>query len=288
MVTPSSAAVGPEFTPPADKASVDKTPVIELRQVTKIFPAERGSAPVEAVSPIDLVIDDEDGGEFVAFLGPSGCGKSTLLNILSGLIPATSGEVRLFGKPVDGASGQSVTVPQSYTCFPWLTVQGNVEFGLGIQNKPPAERRATATEYLTKVGLADRAHAYPRQLSGGMQQRVAIARTLAMRPPIVLMDEPFGALDAQTRAEMQQMLLRLWEAERNTIVFVTHDISEALLLADRIIVFGGPPARILRDLRVPFARPRYADLVFEPAFVNITKTLLQSLQRPAAAANPGA
>ena len=276
MVTPSS-------TVPAVPL-VDAPPVIEFRKVSRDFIGDRG-AILQAVAPLDLAIPDREEGEFIAFLGPSGCGKSTLLNILSGLIPPTTGEVRVFGKPLSGASGLSVTVPQSYTCFPWLTVLGNVEFGLGIQNKPAAECRATAMEYLAKVGLADRANAYPRQLSGGMQQRVAIARTLAMRPPIVLMDEPFGALDSQTRAEMQQMLLRLWEAERNTIVFVTHDISEALLLADRIIVFGGPPARIIRDLQVPFARPRYADLVFEPAFVNITKTLLQSLQRPGAAAD---
>jgi NitT/TauT family transport system ATP-binding protein len=172
-----------------------------------------------------------------------------------------------------------VTVPQAYTCFPWLTALGNVEFGLGIQGKGGAERRKVATEYLGKVGLGDRLGAYPKQLSGGMQQRVAIARTLAMKPKVVLMDEPFGALDAQTRGEMQQMLLRLWAEEKNLILFITHDITEALLLADRVIVFSPRPARVLHDVRLPFPRPRPPSLVYDKSFIELSQALLDLLKQ---------
>ncbi|PYQ55947.1 MAG: hypothetical protein DMF53_27045 [Acidobacteria bacterium] len=155
----------------------------------------------------------------------------------------------------------------------------NVEFGLRLQGKPRKEREDTAREYLSKVDLADFADAYPDELSGGMQQRVAIARTLAMRRPIVLMDEPFGALDAQTRADMQQMLIQLWEEEKNTIIFVTHDITEALLLADRVIVFSPRPARILRDMTVPFGPERPPGIVHKPEFVQCAEMLRQLLQK---------
>jgi NitT/TauT family transport system ATP-binding protein len=153
-----------------------------------------------------------------------------------------------------------------------------VEFGLSIQGKPGDERREIAMEYLKKVGLGDRASARPKELSGGMQQRVAIARTLAMKLPIVLMDEPFGALDAQTRSEMQQMLLDLWAEEKNLIVFITHDITEALLLADRIVVLSPRPATVIKDIRVPFPRPRAASLVREEAFMDLSQALLELLK----------
>jgi NitT/TauT family transport system ATP-binding protein len=252
-------------------------PVIELRGVSKEFPSDRGERLL-AVSPIDLVIPDEEKGEFIAVLGPSGCGKSTLLNMISGLIRPTTGSIFLFGKELRGDSHQSVMVPQKYTCFPWRSVLGNVELGLEIQGIPEQKRKKIACEYLDRVGLADRAKAYPHQLSGGMQQRVAIARTLALKPKVVLMDEPFGALDAQTREEMQQMLLTLWEAEQNTILFITHDIGEALLLADRVLVFSPRPAKIIEDFRVPFERPRLPGLVFEPRFVHARQQLGQYLR----------
>ena len=170
-----------------------------------------------------------------------------------------------------GPNPNSVTVPQTYTCFPWLSVVQNVEFGLSVQGKSPEEQRAIAATYLEKVGLGDRQSAYPRHLSGGMQQRVAIARTLAMKPPIVLMDEPFGALDAQTRTEMQRMLAGLWAEAKNLIIFITHDITEALLLANRILVFSPRPAQIIHDLHVPFPRPREASLVFDEQFINLSQ-----------------
>jgi len=197
----------------------------------------KGEEPLLALKDIHFTIPDEENGEFVALIGPSGSGKSTILNIISGLLQPTTGSASLMGKPISGATEQAVTVQQAYTCFPWRTVLGNVEFGLELQGVPDSQRRQIALEYLQKVGLADRANAYPRELSGGMQQRTAIARALALKRPILLMDEPFGALDAQTRAGMQQELLQLWATEKNTIFFVTHDISEAVLLADRILVF---------------------------------------------------
>ena len=255
-----------------------KPPIIELENVGKWFNPPRGDRLV-AIENINLSIPDEEDGEFVVLLGPSGCGKSTILSMLSGMYAADTGEVRLFGKPVKYPEPSAVTVPQSYTCFPWLTVLGNVEFGLDVMGVPAAKRRKIAAEYLERVGLSDRLNASPRQLSGGMQQRVAIARTLAMRPPVVLMDEPFGALDAQTRTEMQEMLTALWAREKNLILFITHDITEALLLADRIVVLSPRPARIIHDMRVPLARPRLPAMVYDPKFVALSQALLDLLKK---------
>jgi NitT/TauT family transport system ATP-binding protein len=258
----------------------DKPPIVELRHVSKRFVDSHNGKRVTALENLSLVVDAEHKGQFVVLLGPSGCGKSTVLNLISGLLEADDGEVRVFGQVVTGPSPHSATVPQAYTCFPWLTTLANAEFGLAVQGKSKAERRRIATEYLVKVGLGKRLDAFPSQLSGGMQQRVAIARTLAIKPPILLMDEPFGALDAQTRADMQQMLLDLWVEEENTIVFVTHDIAEALLLADRIVVFSASPARILWDLPVTFARPRSALLARDEEFINLSGRLLGLLKAP--------
>jgi NitT/TauT family transport system ATP-binding protein len=245
----------------------------------------------------NLTIPAAHAGKCVVFLGPSGCGKTTLLKIISGVLTPEQGEVYVLGAQVQGPGSNSATVPQGYTCFPWLTVLGNVEFGLAIQGKSKAERRRVAVEYLNKVRLNEWLPARPAQLSNGMQQRVAIARTLALRRPVVLMDEPFGALDAQTRAEMQQLVLELWAEERNLILFVTHDITEALLLGDRVITFSPRPARILEDLEVPFCRPRLPFLEQEPEFLRLYAALRQLLanpterkivmERPAAPARPG-
>jgi NitT/TauT family transport system ATP-binding protein len=253
-------------------------PIIELIGVSKHFPGRNGAEPITAVQDVSFSVPDVPEGEFVALLGPSGCGKSTLLNIIGGTYAPDAGTVKIRGETLTTDNAYAATVPQSYTCFPWLTVLGNAEFGLSLAKTSPEERRQTATKYLEEVGLSDRANAYPRELSGGMQQRVAIARTLAVKPPIVLMDEPFGALDAQTRSDMQQMLLRLWQNENNAVIFVTHDITEALLLADRVLVFSPRPARVIHDLRVPFGRPRSSGLCFEQEFVRITQTLLDLLR----------
>lgn len=257
----------------------EKPNIVELKNVSKWFPSQDGNQRVVAIEDVNLTIPDEEAGEFVVLLGPSGCGKSTILNLIAGMYKPDKGEVLVFGEQVNGPNPKSVTVPQSYTCFPWLTALGNVELGLRIEGRAESERKRVATEYLKKVGLGDRLDARPRQLSGGMQQRVAIARTLALRPPIVLMDEPFGALDAQTRADMQQMLLDLWNEEKNLILFITHDITEALLLADRVVVFSPRPAQIVYDMKVPFTRPRPAELAHEDAFINLSQQLLQLLKK---------
>ncbi len=255
------------------------TPVLEIKDLVKEFPGRKKGEDVLAVDHVNITVPDEERGEFVALLGPSGCGKSTILSMVGGLMEPTSGEVLTLGKPVQGSNPDTVTVQQAYTCYPWLTALGNVEFGLNIQGKGKGEAKDIASEYLRKVGLGDRLGAFPRELSGGMQQRIAIARALAIKAKIVLMDEPFGALDAQTRAEMQQLLLQLWTEEKQSIFFVTHDITEAVLLAERVIVFSSRPAKIVHDLRVPFGRPRPQELVSDPHFVEICQSLLALLKQ---------
>ena len=253
--------------------------IVELKNVSKWFIDVRSGKRLVAIKKLNLVIPSEEEGEFVVLLGPSGCGKSTILGLISGLITPDEGEVFVKGKLVAGPSPDSATVPQMYTCFPWLTAVGNVEFGLAIQGISKKQRRQIAMKYLKKVSLEDRIDAHPNELSGGMQQRVAIARTLAIKPSIVLMDEPFGALDAQTRGEMQQMLLQLWREEKNTIIFVTHDISEALLLGDRVIVLSARPAYVVYDKQIDFARPRPLSLTYEHQFIKMSEDLLDKLKR---------
>jgi NitT/TauT family transport system ATP-binding protein len=262
-----------------------RQPIIELLNVSKVFPATRNGPEVVAFKNLSLsieakVLEEKESGDFVVLLGPSGCGKSTILSLIAGLTLPDGGDVLVFNEKVAGPHRYSATVPQAYTCFPWLSVEKNVEFGLRVQGRPKAERERIASDYLRKVGLATFSDANPGQLSGGMQQRVAIARTLAMKRPIVLMDEPFGALDAQTRAEMQQMLLDLWKKEKNTIVFVTHDITEALLLADRIVVFSPRPARIVHDMLpvpLPFERP--PEIVHTAEFMESAEYLRNLLRK---------
>jgi len=252
--------------------------ILRFDKVFKSFPGQTRGEIVPALNDLTFDVPKDEDGEILAILGPSGCGKSTILNLISGLLRQDSGDVLVNGSPVLMPNPDSVTVPQAYTCFPWLTVLGNVEFGLKIQGKSSEESRTIAREYLKKVGLADREDAYPRQLSGGMQQRVAIARTLAMQPRIVLMDEPFGALDPQTRADMQQMLLDLWSVEKNLVIFVTHDITEAAYLADRILILSNRPATVIHDMKVPFGRPRNADIKNDPEFNVLCHFILNLLK----------
>jgi ABC-type nitrate/sulfonate/bicarbonate transport system ATPase subunit len=219
-------------------------PIIELKNVSKTFGESR-----EVLKDLSLRIDRRPEGDLVILLGPSGCGKSTILSLISGIALPDAGEVFVQGKPVRGPDKNSATVFQAYTCFPWLTVQQNVEYGLKLDKKSKAERKSVADEYLASVNLAERYYEYPRKFSGGEKQRIAIARTLATGRPIVLMDEPFGALDAQTRENMQTVLLRLWSKARNTIIFVTHDLNEALVLGTRVIMFASRPAKIVFDKR---------------------------------------
>jgi NitT/TauT family transport system ATP-binding protein len=262
------------------ESMTEKTPIVEITSVSKWFPDPANeNEHLVSVKDVSLTIPDAEAGEFVVLLGPSGCGKSTLLNMIAGMLTPDAGDVYTFGHAVSGPNPDSVTVPQAYTCFPWLTVLGNVEFGLALRGTAVDDPRARAIDYLKKVGLGDRLAAYPHELSGGMKQRVAIARALATRPKILLMDEPFGALDAQTRVEMQGLLTALWQAEQNTVIFITHDISEALLLADRIIVLSPRPAQIIHDMIVPFPRPRASSLVFAEEFINLSQALLQLLKK---------
>jgi NitT/TauT family transport system ATP-binding protein len=252
--------------------------VVELRSVCKSFANDRGQLE-STVEDVSFAIPRQPGGRFLALLGPSGCGKSTILNMVGGAFPPDRGDVLIDGATVRGDVPSAVTVPQRYTCFPWLSAKQNVEFGLKLQGKSNAESDSVAADYLKRVGLLEHAAKYPNQLSGGMQQRIALARTLAMKPEIILMDEPFGALDAQTREDMQRLLLDLWQQEGSTILFVTHDIAEALLLADEVILFTARPARILQKIEVPFPRPRSYGVDTSPEFNQMISTLRGQLRQ---------
>jgi NitT/TauT family transport system ATP-binding protein len=208
---------------------------------------------VLALTGINLTIEE---GEFVSLLGPSGCGKSTLLKILAGLLPASAGRVLLNGTEITAPGPERAVVFQDYALFPWMTVEGNVEFGLEARGVPAQERRRTSAELLALVGLSEFASRYPHHLSGGMKQRVAIARALAVAPEILLMDEPFGALDAQTRSLLQNEVLRIWELYKKTILFVTHAIDEAVFLSDRVVIMTARPGQIKEIIKIDAERPR--------------------------------
>jgi NitT/TauT family transport system ATP-binding protein len=216
--------------------------------------------------------------EFVAIVGPSGCGKSTLLRIVNGLVPADSGAIRIDGAPVTGPGHGLGMVFQSFDLFPWRTALGNVEFGMEMRNVPKRECRERAKGWIQRVGLSGFENAYPHELSGGMQQRVGIARAFAIEPTVLLMDEPFGALDVQTRDLLQDELLAIWQRERKTVLFVTHSIEEAIYLADRIVLLTPRPARVERVLDVPFGRPRTEDVKSAPTFVELRRQIWQSLK----------
>lgn len=228
----------------------------------------------EAVQKIDCQIEP---GRFVCILGPSGCGKSTLLGALAGHLQPAQGSLDVDGVPVHGPSPQRGMVFQQHTLFPWRTVRENVAFGLKMNGTGKAERLAAADDMLALVGLEAFAGHWPNQLSGGMQQRVEIARVLINRPRLLLMDEPFGALDALTRMKMQALLLDIWTRIRTTVVFVTHDIDEALFLADRILVMSSRPGRFIEDLHLDFPRQRSTELVTSPAFSRLKRHCLELL-----------
>ncbi|MFY0728621.1 ABC transporter ATP-binding protein [Pseudomonas sp. NFX15] len=246
------------------------------------------SAPRLQVDKVSLRYKKPDGGTFTALeevsfevpdqqfavlVGPSGCGKSSLLYLTAGLAEPTSGEIYVGGQQVEGPGADRGMVFQSYTLFPWLTVRQNVEFGLKRRGMPAAQRKDIVDYYVNEVGLSGFADNYAKQLSGGMMQRVAIARALANDPQILLMDEPFGALDSQTRLQMQQLLLRVWGNSKKTVLFVTHDIDEAILLGDRVYVMGAKPGRIKQILDVPIERPRNLDMVMERSFIEMKREI---------------
>ena len=245
---------------------------ITLRQVAKTY---FSAVPVRALDSVDLDIAE---GEFVALLGPSGCGKSTLLNILAGFEGASEGSALIDGGAIGKPGPDRGVVFQEAALFPWLTVWENVVFGPKMQGVPRSDFEDRAREMLATVGLKDFAQSYPAQLSGGMRQRVGIARVLVMQPRALLMDEPFGALDAQTRMAMQELLLTVWEKLNTTVVFVTHDIDEAILLADRVCVMTARPARIGREIPIELARPRSIDDLITPDFTRYKAEIMAEMR----------
>ncbi|MGH9188822.1 MAG: ABC transporter ATP-binding protein [Acidimicrobiales bacterium] len=258
-------------------AAAAEVPVPKLAAVGLSKEFETASGPLAALVDVDLHVDD---GELVCLLGASGCGKSTLLSIAAGLEPATSGAVMLDGVPVTGPGADRGLVFQGYSLYPWRTVAGNVAFGLELKGLPADEVRQRVASHLAVVGLTDFAEALPRQLSGGMKQRTAIARALATEPEVLLLDEPFGALDAQTRAAMQEFLIKLWRDTGTTILMVTHDVEEALFLSQRIYVLSSRPGRVAAEVPVGFGPDRTHDLLREPVFQSLCREV-ESVMRTA-------
>jgi ABC-type nitrate/sulfonate/bicarbonate transport system ATPase subunit len=248
--------------------------ILTIRGVSRRFRTPGGGETV-ALEATDLAVAEND---FITILGPSGCGKSTLLRIVAGLDRQSAGEVLLDGRPVAGPGADRGMVFQSYTLFPWLTVRENVCFGLRERGLPRADQLAIAQDFIGKVGLAGFEGHYPKQLSGGMQQRTALARALANGPRILLMDEPFGALDHQTRELMQELLLGIWEAERKTVLFVTHDIDEAVFMGSRVVVMSARPGRIKLDRAVPFAHPRHYSVKTTAEFAALKAELTEQVR----------
>jgi NitT/TauT family transport system ATP-binding protein len=242
---------------------------ISARNVSMAFETRR-----ETVLALDDVSVEVPDGHFACIVGASGCGKSTLLNIMAGLVRPTRGEIEVGGRPVDGPGADRGMVFQSYTLFPWLRVRENIEVGPSLKGVAAGERRRIADGLLEEMGLAEFARAYPRELSGGMKQRVAIARALANDPAVLLMDEPFGALDALTRAGAQRFLTQIWEQHRRTIAFVTHDIDEAIYLGDTVYVMSPRPGRVREVVPVDIPRPRSLDDVATTRFAELKHRIL--------------
>ncbi|MET1027037.1 MAG: ABC transporter ATP-binding protein [Dongiaceae bacterium] len=243
---------------------------LRIKNVTLRFPLKDGSV-VTALDGISLDVAEK---EFAVIVGPSGCGKSSLLRLVAGLNHQTGGTIDLDGKPVTKPGKDRGMVFQSYTLYPWLTVQKNVEFGLELAGMAAAERAKIARRFITEVGLEGFEQAYPKQLSGGMMQRVALARALANDPEILLMDEPFGALDSQTRSLMQELLLQIWQHSQKTVLFITHDIDEAILLGDRVYVMSARPGRIKEMIAVDIPRPRTVELLTSAPFIALKRRIM--------------
>jgi ABC-type nitrate/sulfonate/bicarbonate transport system ATPase subunit len=241
---------------------------LRIEAVSRVFPGVRGGAPTRALERTDLEVQDND---FICILGPSGCGKSTLLRIVAGLDWPTTGRVQLDGQAVERPGPDRGMVFQSYTLFPWLSVRENILFG----SRSTPEK---AEKLIARVGLRGFENHYPKMLSGGMQQRTALARALANDPKILLLDEPFGALDNQTRALMQELLLGIWEADRKTVLFVTHDIDEAIFMANRVAVMSARPGRIKSELRVELAHPRHYTMKTSPEFSRYKADLTEQIR----------
>ena len=253
---------------------------VEVRSLSKVF--EGGDQPVVALSDVDLTLADN---EFVSLIGTSGCGKSTLLSIVAGLQDPTEGEVVLDGAEILGPGRDRGLVFQTYTLFPWQTARANVEFALRGEKLSREQRAKVAREHLAQVGLQQFEDSFPHQLSGGMKQRVAIARALSYRPQVLLMDEPFGALDALTRQMMQELLTSVWEEHKITVLFVTHDVEEAVFVSDRVAVMTNRPGKIKEVVPIDLPRPRAHEMLSTPEFAELYGRVLESIRGEAMAAD---
>ncbi len=255
-----------------------------IENASRVFPGVRDGQPTRALEPVNITVGDND---FVTILGPSGCGKSTLLRLVAGLDTPTTGRILLDAKPVTAPGADRGMVFQSYTLFPWLDVADNIGFGLREKGMPANERARVVGTWLDRIALKGFEHHYPKQLSGGMQQRTAIARALANDPAVLLLDEPFGALDNQTRALMQELLLGIWERERKTVLFVTHDIEESIFLASRVLVMTARPGRIKADVRIDLPHPRHYTIKTSPEFSALKARLTEEIRVEAVLAAEG-
>ena len=249
--------------------------LLELKDVTVSFPSPDGSR-MTALRDMSLSVEQ---GELVALVGPSGCGKSTALNVLAGQVRPVSGQVRLAGEPVKGVSPSVGYISQADTLLPWRTVLDNVALAMELRGVGKQERRAAARDLMARMGLSGFEDNYPRELSGGMKKRAAIARVLAVDPAILMMDEPFGPLDALTKEKLQDEILALWESTGCTILYVTHDLTEAITLADRVVLMSARPGRVVREYPIDLPRPRRVmDVKFSPRFVELERAIWQDLQ----------
>jgi NitT/TauT family transport system ATP-binding protein len=268
-------------TPLGDPVTQETVPFLEIRNARKTFRGRtRHEPPVVALDNVNLSLRDR---EFLSVVGPSGCGKTTLLRMIDGLDHADSGQVLLKGKPVNRPGLDRGVVFQAANLLPWRTVEKNVEFGLESLGMPKAQRRLRSRELLELVGLEKFGHFYPKQLSGGMQQRVGLARAMAIDPTLLLMDEPFGAVDAQTKLVLQEELERVWLQTEKAVVFITHDIDEAIFLADRVVVMSPGPGRVIDEIDVPFPRPRDFAVRGTPEFAALVRRVLDGLRSQAGA-----
>jgi NitT/TauT family transport system ATP-binding protein len=264
------------ISPPASRGHV------EVRDLAIRFDTRKGS--IEAVSDVSIHVQP---GEFVSLIGPSGCGKSTLLNVVAGFLEPSAGVTLLDGQPIRGPGSDRGVVFQQYSLFPWMTVRKNVEFGLKLKGVSATERETQARTLLGLAGLLSFENHHPDQLSGGMKQRVGIVRALATSPQVMLMDEPFGALDSQTRVVMQEILTNMWQRLRLSVLFITHDIDEAVFLSDRIYVMTARPGRIKSELVVPLPRPRTAEMTSTPQFAAMVRTIKTLIREESLAAMGG-
>ena len=254
---------------------------LSIRGVSRVFTSSKGQQ-THGLTPVDFEVHEND---FVTILGPSGCGKSTLLRIVAGLDQPTTGQVLLGGAPVQGPGADRGMVFQSYTLFPWLTIEQNIRFGLRERLMSATEQKERSDYFINKVGLRGFEQHFPKQLSGGMQQRTGIARALANDPKMLLMDEPFGALDNQTRVLMQELLLGIWEAERKTVMFVTHDIDEAIFMDNHVAVFSARPGRIKTEVAVDLLHPRHYTIKTSPEFMALKARLTEEIRTESLAAD---